>query len=114
MAALMAASERRVRIALPASVPANSVVTAKALIAHPMETGYRRDAVGEVISRHILTRFRCRYGDETVLDLELHPGIAANPFLSFAFRAPRSGSIEFEWTDQDGTVTTERRQLEVT
>ncbi|MEM1434247.1 MAG: thiosulfate oxidation carrier complex protein SoxZ [Pseudomonadota bacterium] len=107
----MASSTRRVRVALPDTATAGSVITAKALISHPMETGYRRDAMGKAIARNILTRFRCLYDDEPILDIELNPGIAANPFLSFRFRAVRTGTIHFEWTDQNGTVTREQRTL---
>lgn len=109
----MAGDDRRVRIALPEQVTAGTIVTAKALISHPMETGYRRDAMGKAIPRNILTRFRCRYDEEPIIDIELNPGIAANPFLSFRFRAERSGTIHFEWTDQDGTITREQRTLTV-
>lgn len=109
----MAGNERRVRIALPETAAPGTVVTVKALISHPMETGYRRDAVGKAIPRNILTRFRCRYDDESIIDIELNPGVAANPYLSFRFRALRSGTVHFEWTDQDGTVTREQRTLTV-
>ena len=109
----MAAEPRRVRIALPDRVSRGERVEAKTLIAHTMETGYRRDAFGREIPRKILTRFRCFYRDQLVLEETLRPGIAANPFLSFAFRATETGTVVFEWTDQDGTVTRESRTLTV-
>lgn len=107
----MAAEPRRVRIALPREVISGETVRVKTLISHPMETGYRRDAFGGEIPRKILVRFRCFYREELIVDETLRPGVAANPFLSFAFRATETGPVRFEWTDQDGTVTQETREL---
>ncbi|MEM9742501.1 MAG: thiosulfate oxidation carrier complex protein SoxZ [Pseudomonadota bacterium] len=104
---------RRVRIALPETAQAGELVQVKTLIAHPMETGYRRDGMGRQIPRDILTRFRCTYLDELVIDHELRPGISANPYLSFAFIAERTGIVDFVWVDQDGVETREHRTLTV-
>ncbi|MEE2879664.1 MAG: thiosulfate oxidation carrier complex protein SoxZ [Pseudomonadota bacterium] len=91
-----------IRISAPDTAKPGDVIELKALIQHPMETGYRRGSRGEEIARDIITRFECRYNGETVFAANLQPGIAANPFLSFHTKTTESGTLEFEWTDQDG------------
>jgi sulfur-oxidizing protein SoxZ len=39
----------------------------------------------------------------TLFAADWHPAIAANPYLVFHLRATESGSLKFEWTDDDGT-----------
>lgn len=102
-----------IRISAPDTAEMGEIVEVKAMIQHPMETGYRRDAKGDVIPRDIIKRFRCTYDGNTVFEATFFPGIAANPFLAFCLRATRTGPIEFSWTDQHGETWSETRQLTV-
>lgn len=88
----------------PARVRRGDVFEVKTLIAHPMETGYRPGMNGVLIPRDIIRHLRCRYGGADVLDLELSPAIAANPYVSFHLRAERSGVLEMTWTGDNGFV----------
>ncbi len=83
------------------------------LIAHPMESGQRRDSNGQVIARDIINRFSCTYNDMLVLEATLFPAISANPYLSFWAVATETGSIVMTWTDDHGTVQTERVEVTV-
>ena len=51
----------------------------KALITHVMETGLRRDDLGEIIPRKIINKFVCRYAGVEVFSADLHESVAANP-----------------------------------
>lgn len=104
----------RVLINVPATAKRGDVIELRATIAHPMETGYRPGADGQVIPRDILRRFTCRYNGETVFSAELHPAVAANPYIAFHTVATESGTLEFEWTGDKGFAQVERRQLQVT
>ncbi len=103
----------KARIAVPPRVTRDELVEIKTLIAHPMESGFRRDNRGAAVPRDILTTFICRYNGVEVLRAELFPAIAANPFMSFFVRARDSGPLEFEWQDQSGGVLVEQRMLTV-
>lgn len=102
-----------IRISAPDTASKNEVIELKALIQHPMETGYRRNNRGEIIERDIITTFECTYDGDTVFQATFHPGIAANPFLTFYTRATRSGTLEFRWTDQNGQSWSETHSLTV-
>ena len=102
-----------IRLSVPETAAPGETIELKALIRHPMESGHRRGSRGEVIERDIITRFECRYLGEQVFAADFHPGIAANPLLTFYLRASRSGDIEFTWTDQHGQSWSETAALTV-
>ena len=101
------------RVIIPDKVRKGQTFEIKALIAHPMETGFRKNATGDAIARNILTRFACRYDGEEVFAWDLFTGVAANPFISFTTVATRSGEIELTWTGMDGFRHVERRKITV-
>src|SRR5215471_6989265 len=80
----------RVLLNVPKQVKRGEPFDVKLLISHPMESGQRRDEMGQPIPRDIINSFVCSYNGEEVLRAELFPAIAANPFLSFAVVAQES------------------------
>jgi sulfur-oxidizing protein SoxZ len=103
----------RALVHMPAAARRGEVFEIRALIGHPMETGYRPGADGKVLPRDIIRRFTCRYNGEVLIEAELHPAIAANPYLSFHARATASGTLEFTWEGDNGFAQTERKTLQV-
>ena len=47
------------------------------------------------------------------LTVELHPAIAANPFIVFSTLAIESGTLTFHWTGDNGFSVTESAALTV-
>ena len=103
----------RVLISVPRTVRRGQVFEIRALIQHPMETGYRSDASGEVAPRDIIRRFVCAYDGEEVFAAEMSLAVAANPFLSFTAVAAESGTLSFTWTGDNGFSQTETRPIVV-
>ena len=77
-------------INVPQKAKRGDIIEIKTLISHLMETGFRRDNVGQPIPRNIITSFVARYNGEEIFSADLHPAIAANPFLSFCTIATTS------------------------
>ena len=103
----------RALVRVPAEARRGEVIEIRALVAHPMETGFRLDNLGQPIPRDILRRFVCRYNGEEVFRADLFPAIAANPYLAFFTVATESGEIELEWTDERGVSRAERARITV-
>jgi sulfur-oxidizing protein SoxZ len=97
----------RVLINLPKQIHADVPFEVKLLISHPMESGYRRDAMGQRIPRDIIQRLVCAIDGETVLDAGLFPAIAANPFFAFTAVAAKSGTLTLTLTGDNGLNQTE-------
>ncbi len=106
-------SGMRVLLNVPKTARKGEAIAVKILISHPMESGQRRDEMGRLVPRMVINAFRCTYNGAVVLDLELFPAIAANPFLAFSARAEASGTLEFSWTDDSGASQTETAHVEV-
>jgi len=98
---------------VPAKAKRGEAIEIKTLISHPMETGYRHDTNGVAIPRDIIHTFVCRYNGEEVFRADLHPAIAANPFIAFFTVATESGVIEFAWTDDHDQTQTHTANIVV-
>jgi sulfur-oxidizing protein SoxZ len=89
------------RIQVQQEARRGGLVEVRVLIQHPMETGFRYDALGRQTPRNVIYNFECRYGGVEVFRAAMGAGIAANPFLRFFVRARESGTIECRWIDQE-------------
>jgi sulfur-oxidizing protein SoxZ len=107
-------AEARPRVRVPAEVKKGEVVQIKTLISHPMESGRRKNEQGETIPRKIINRFVCTLNGKEVFSVDLQPGVSSNPYLVFDVRVMESGTFEFTWTDDDGTVYKKTAQIEAT
>ena len=100
-------------INVPARAKRGEVVEIKTLIAHVMETGYRRTQLGAPIPADLIRLFVCTYNGSEVFRAELHPAIAANPFIAFSTVAVESGTLTFQWTGDNGFSVTESARITV-
>ena len=82
------------------------IVEVKALVAHIMETGQRKDAQGNTIPRKILKKFTCTVAGKQVFAADFETAISANPYIQFKFKAEQSGPVVLTWTDDDGSTIT--------
>ena len=83
----------QVLINAPKTAKKGEVIELKALILHPMETGFRPGTNGRIIPRNIIERFTASWNGNEILRMDLSPAIAANPFVSFFAMATESGRI---------------------
>ncbi len=102
------------RVQIPGTAVKGDVITVKALIAHPMETGFRKDSSGALIPRFIINKFICGANDIVLFSVDMHEAIAANPFIEFYLRATESGQLTFEWHEDGGAVFKLQHMLMVT
>ena len=102
------------RIQVQREARRGEIVEVRILIQHPMETGFRYDALGRQTPRNVIYSLQCRYGGVEVFRATMGAGIAANPFLRFFVRARESGTIECRWVDQENVPGTVSARLAVT
>ena len=102
------------RVRVPERAKRGEVIEIRAMIEHPMESGFRLNNVGKAIPRQIVESFTCRYDGREVFRAKLHPAVSTNPYFLFHTVATRSGELVFEWKDDQGNVATHTARLEVT
>ena len=111
----------RALITVPKTARRGEIIEIRALVQHPMETGYRRSSEGDLLLRDLIRRFSCRFVESgkaddigvTVFAATLHAAIAANPYLSFNLRAQSSGTLMFSWEGDNGFSHREQVALNV-
>jgi sulfur-oxidizing protein SoxZ len=103
----------RALLTLPPRARVGEVIEVRALIQHPMETGYRVGSEGQTLARNLVRRVEAHFESELVFAADLHPAIAANPYLVFAMRAEKSGGLTVSWRGDHGFVHSESARLVV-
>lgn len=101
------------RVRVPEKARAGEVIEIRAMIDHPMESGFRLNNVGKPIAREIVESFVCEYDGREVFRAALHPAVSTNPYLVFHVRATRSGAFRFTWRDDSGATATQVANIEV-
>lgn len=92
------------KILLPARVERDAVIDVRALLAHPMDTGFFRDKDGNPVPPYFVTEVTVTYGGEPVARFEWTSGISRDPFVRFPLRASREAPIQIVWKDNHGGV----------
>ena len=89
-------------------------VEIRAMVMHPMESGFRLDNVGQPIPRHIVDELHLHVRSaRRCFARQLHPAMSANPYFVFYVIAAQSDDLLFTWTDDHGDVATHTVRLEV-
>ena len=103
----------RVVVNVPGEAKRGEVIEIRTLAGHPMETGFRRTQLGEVIPRDIIRSLVCTYNGVEIFRAELHPAMAANPLITFTTIATESGTLEFRWTGDNGFSASQSANIKV-
>jgi sulfur-oxidizing protein SoxZ len=78
------------------------------LMLHPMETGQRRDAKGEIVPLHFIQSVVITHNGRTVLDAQWSQAISRNPFLGLRIKGAKLGDkISVTWVDNKGDKRTD-------
>jgi sulfur-oxidizing protein SoxZ len=107
------AEDVKPRVKVPKSAAAGEAIVIKTLISHNMESGQRKDSDGKVIPRSIINRFVADFNGQNVIDVVLEPAISTNPYFEFEATVPEAGEFTFTWYDDDGSVYTDTKSIEV-
>ncbi len=106
-------SEMVARVRIPQTARRGDAVEIRAMITHPMESGFRLDNMGRPIARHIVESFTCTYDGQQVFRATLHPAVSTNPYFVFYLAATHSADLLFTWTDDHGDVARHTAYLTV-
>ncbi len=80
----------------------------RVLMAHPMETGFRKDASGKVIPAHFIKDVKATANGKTVLTARWSQAISQNPYLQFRFKGAKPGDkVSITWVDNTGDTRTD-------
>lgn len=94
----MAAGPMKMRASLK-----GDVADIRVLMTHPMETGQRKDASGNVIPQHFIQNLTVKMNGKTVLEGQISQAVSRNPVFSFRVKGAKAGDkVEVSWLDNNG------------
>ena len=78
------------------------------LMLHPMETGQRKNAKGEIVPLHFIQSVVVTHNGKIVLDAQWSQAVSRNPFLGLRVKGAKAGDkIGVTWTDNKGDKRTD-------
>lgn len=78
----------------------DGMIQVKALIKHPMETGFRKDKkTGEKIPEHFIQEVVVTKNDTQVLQADWNGSVSKNPYLAFSVKGAAGDKIKLSWKD---------------
>lgn len=83
------------------------VADIRVLIAHPMETGQRKDAKGEIVPQHFIQSVVVTLNGKTVYSGQWSQAVSRNPVFAVRVRGARAGDkVSVTWVDNKGEKQT--------
>jgi len=83
------------------------VVTVKALMNHPMETGLRKiKETGKLVPAHHITEISVTANGKEVLGANWSGGVSKNPYLAMKYAGAKGDEISLTWKDNKGGTET--------
>ena len=75
----------------------------RVLLPHPMESGQRRDAAGQLIPAHYITSVILSLNGKPVIEGALGTAVSANPLFAFQLAGVKAGDrLGVAWVDNKG------------
>jgi sulfur-oxidizing protein SoxZ len=79
------------------------ITEVKVLMTHPMETGRRKNDVGDLIPANFIQLVSATLNGKPLLEAQWGTAISKNPYLTFHLRGAKVGDVvRVNWTDNQG------------
>jgi sulfur-oxidizing protein SoxZ len=76
------------------------VADVRVLVAHPMETGQRKDAAGNLVAQHFIQSMTVTHNGNTVYEGQWSQAISRNPVFAVRVKGAKVGDkVVASWTD---------------
>ena len=75
----------------------------QALIQHPMDSGFVKDAQGQTIPPHFIQQLTFEHAGKVVFLADWGPAVAKDPYVKFSFKGAAKGDdLKISWVDNTG------------
>ena len=84
------------------------VADVRVLMAHPMETGQRKDAAGKIVPLHFIQSISAQLNGRTVFTADVSQAVSRNPVFAFKVKGAKPGDkLSITWQDNAGDKRTD-------
>ena len=81
------------------------ITEVQALIQHPMDSGFVKDAKGEIIAAHFIQQLTFEYDGKAVFVADWGGGVSKDPYVKFSFKGGKKGDdLKVSWSDNKGAT----------
>jgi sulfur-oxidizing protein SoxZ len=85
------------------AVASGETTEVQSLIQHPMDSGFVKDAKGELIPPHYIETVEFEHAGKTVFTALWGPAVSKDPYLKFSFKGAQKGDeLKVSWVDNKG------------
>jgi sulfur-oxidizing protein SoxZ len=79
----------------------------QALIQHPMDSGFVKDAKGEIIPAHFIQQLTFECNGKSVFVANWGTAVSKDPYVKFSFKGGNKGDdLKISWVDNKGASDT--------
>lgn len=79
------------------------VAEIRVLIMHPMETGMRKDAAGNLVPIHFIQHYTVDVAGKRIVQSQGNQSVSQDPTFSFKTKGAKAGDkVVVSWTDNKG------------
>lgn len=102
----------KAKVRVPRKIKAGDVIEVKALVRHPMETGFRKNKkTGKKIPAHFINQVSAEFNGDEVMSADWAAAVSKNPFIGFFLKVDAPGDLKITWKDNKGGVFTKTTAL---
>lgn len=84
------------------------VADVRVLVAHPMETGQRKDAAGNLVPQHFIHSVMVTHNGNTVYEGQWSQAVSRNPVFAVRIKGAKVGDkVMVTWTDNKNNKRTD-------
>jgi len=85
----------------------------QALIQHPMDSGFVKDAKGNTIPPHFIQELTFEYGGKSVFVADWGAAVSKDPYVKFSFKGGKKGEdLKISWVDNKGATDTTTAKIQ--
>lgn len=87
------------------AVASGETTEVQSLIQHPMDSGFVKDAKGELIPPHYIEVVEFEHDGKPVFSALWGPAVSKDPYLKFSFKGGKKGDeLKVSWADNKGAT----------
>ena len=85
----------------------------QALIQHPMDSGFVKDAQGQIIPPHFIQQLTFEHNGKAVFLANWGAAVSKDPYVKFSFKGAGKGDdLKISWVDNKGATDTTTAKIQ--
>ena len=91
----------------------DDITEAQAPIQHPMDSGFVKDAQGQIIPPHFIQQLTFEHNGKAVCLANWGAAVSKDPYVKFSFKGASKGDdLKISWVDNKGATDTTTAKIQ--